>query len=69
MIFYTKYKIDDLFCPKCGSFLYRSTYFEHYPEYPYGCVKCDELIMKNEAKKQPPENINGAESDSASEIS
>ena len=61
MIFYTKYKIDNLFCPRCGSCLYRSTYFEHYPEYPYGCMKCDELLTENEAKKNPPEDADDEE--------
>lgn len=56
MIFYTENKIDNLFCPRCGNCLYRSTYFEHYPAYPYGCFDCDELFMEIEAKKHPPED-------------
>lgn len=67
MIFYTENKIDNLFCPKCGKGLYRSTYFEHYPTYPYGCFKCDELFTEAEAIKHPPEDNKIAESDPASE--
>jgi hypothetical protein len=67
MIFYTENKLDNLFCPKCGNGLYRSTYFEHYPTYPYGCFKCDELITEAEAKTHPPENNGIADCDSAPE--
>jgi hypothetical protein len=65
MIFHTKYKIENLFCPRCESCLYRSTYFEHYPEYPYGCLKCDELIAESEAKKVSFENADARDSGSA----
>lgn len=62
MIFYKKDKIEDLFCPKCKNCLYRSTYFEHYPTFPYGCFECDELFTEEQVKKaETIINTNGAD--------
>ena len=58
MIFFKENKIENLYCPECGgNFYHIYNYPEYYPEYEYGCPKCQTVFAKRAALTQIPEKL------------
>ena len=44
---YIDFKVDNLYCPKCGRSVFREIYKTE-DDYPYVCLNCDENFFRVE---------------------